>query len=233
MFETKAPDFPIGLWLQCLDVKLVVVAAASTASSPASDAVAIEGKPTVLVAEKLGVAGLALLWEFANVDCSYDLSPEGLRAKISLYDALVVRSGTNVGRDVFEASGGRLRIIDRVGVGIGIDNGYLVVNAPIANTVTAAEDGITLMWAMGKQIEDLEHAEGVEPGTLIVNGVPVDSYLTRSPSLCLRRGVYASMAGNCGRHFVEQHSFMVNWIIKIVATVLDLLCTYCTCKWIV
>ncbi|KAI5008265.1 hypothetical protein ZWY2020_009313 [Hordeum vulgare] len=65
---------------------------------------------------------------------------------------------TNVGRDVFEASGGRLRIVGRVGVGIGIDNGYLVVNAPIANTVAAAEDGIALIFAMGRQIEDLERA---------------------------------------------------------------------------
>ncbi|KAE8811522.1 Ras-related protein RABF2b [Hordeum vulgare] len=63
-------------------------------SPPASDAVAVEGKPMVLVAEKLGFA-------------------------------LVVRSGTNVGRDVFEASDVRLHIVGRVGAGIG--NGYLVV----------------------------------------------------------------------------------------------------------
>ncbi|XBJ21319.1 hypothetical protein VPH35_011994 [Triticum aestivum] len=31
-----------------------------------------------------------------------------------------------------------------------------------------------------RQIEDLERAGGVEPGTLTVDGVPVDSYLTRS-----------------------------------------------------
>uniref|UniRef100_A0A453GPJ6 V-type proton ATPase subunit C n=1 Tax=Aegilops tauschii subsp. strangulata TaxID=200361 RepID=A0A453GPJ6_AEGTS len=30
-----------------------------------------------------------------------------------------------------------------------------------------------------RQIEDLERAGGVEPGTLTVDGVPVDSYLTR------------------------------------------------------
>ncbi|KAI5008264.1 hypothetical protein ZWY2020_009312 [Hordeum vulgare] len=55
---------------------------------------------------------------------------------------------TNVGSDVFEASGGRLRFVGRVRVGIGIDNGYLVVNAPIANTVAAAEDGIPPICAM-------------------------------------------------------------------------------------
>uniref|UniRef100_A0A453LJ51 Uncharacterized protein n=1 Tax=Aegilops tauschii subsp. strangulata TaxID=200361 RepID=A0A453LJ51_AEGTS len=35
-----------------------------------------------------------------------------------------------------------------------------------------------------RQIEDLERAGGVEPGTLTVDGVPVDSYLTRSVSAC-------------------------------------------------
>ncbi|KAI5000831.1 hypothetical protein ZWY2020_010790 [Hordeum vulgare] len=36
-----------------------------------------------------------------------------------------------------------------------------------------------------RQIEDLERVGGVEHDTLTVDGVPVDSYLTRSPSLCL------------------------------------------------
>ncbi|KAI4971006.1 hypothetical protein ZWY2020_001920 [Hordeum vulgare] len=122
-----------------------------------------EGTAGVLVAEKLGAAGLALLWEFANVDCSYDLSPEGLRAKISLCEALVVRSGTNVGSDVFEAFGVRLRIVGQVGVGIGIGNGYLVVNAPIANTVTAAEDGIALMCAMARNVAQADASRGCAP----------------------------------------------------------------------
>ncbi|XP_066348153.1 D-3-phosphoglycerate dehydrogenase 3, chloroplastic-like [Miscanthus floridulus] len=133
--------------------------AASTASPESPAAGAVAGKPTVLVAEKLGAAGLALLREFANVDCSYGLSPEDLRAKISLCDALIVRSGTKVGRDVFEASGGRLRVVGRAGVGIdnvdlaaATEHGCLVVNAPTANTVAAAEHGIALLTAMSRNI---------------------------------------------------------------------------------
>ncbi|KAL6651527.1 hypothetical protein ACP70R_010452 [Stipagrostis hirtigluma subsp. patula] len=133
--------------------------AASTASPDAPATGAVPGKPTVLVAEKLGAAGLALLREFANVDCSYGLSPEELRAKISLCDALIVRSGTKVGRDVFEASGGRLRVVGRAGVGIdnvdlaaATEHGCLVVNAPTANTVAAAEHGIALLTAMARNI---------------------------------------------------------------------------------
>ncbi len=70
------------------------------------------GKPTVLVAEKLGEAGIALLRKVANVDCSYNLTPPELCSKISLCDALIVRSGTKVTREVFEASNGRLKVRD-------------------------------------------------------------------------------------------------------------------------
>ncbi|EPS63421.1 phosphoglycerate dehydrogenase [Genlisea aurea] len=116
-------------------------------------------KPTILVAEKLGDAGLNLLNEFANVDCCYDLTSEELCAKISLCDALVVRSGTRVSREVFESSGGRLRVVGRAGVGIdnvdltaATEHGCLVVNAPTANTVAAAEHGIALLTAMARNI---------------------------------------------------------------------------------
>ena len=38
-----------------------------------------------------------MLKQFANVDCSYNLTPEELQAKVSLVDALIVRSATKVG----------------------------------------------------------------------------------------------------------------------------------------
>ncbi|XP_060202935.1 D-3-phosphoglycerate dehydrogenase 3, chloroplastic-like, partial [Lycium barbarum] len=119
----------------------------------------MDAKPTVLVAEKLGEAGLKLLKEFANVDCSYNLSPEELCTKISLCDALVVRSGTKVSREIFESSGGRLKVVGRAGVGIdnvdlaaATEHGCLVVNAPTANTVAAAEHGIALLTAMARNV---------------------------------------------------------------------------------
>ncbi|KAL8171634.1 hypothetical protein V2J09_023438 [Rumex salicifolius] len=116
-------------------------------------------KPRVLVAEKLGEAGLEVLREFGDVDCAYDLSPEQLCAKISECDALIVRSGTKVTRAVFEAAKGRLKVVGRAGVGI--DNvdlqaatefGCLVVNAPTANTIAAAEHGIALLTAMARNV---------------------------------------------------------------------------------
>ncbi|RWR82985.1 D-3-phosphoglycerate dehydrogenase 1, chloroplastic [Cinnamomum micranthum f. kanehirae] len=122
-------------------------------------ALAMDAKPTVLVAEKLGEAGLDLLRGFANVDCSYNLSPEELCTKISLCDALIVRSGTKVSREVFESSAGRLKVVGRAGVGIdnvdlaaATEHGCLVVNAPTANTIAAAEHGIALLAAMARKI---------------------------------------------------------------------------------
>ncbi|KVH93303.1 ACT domain-containing protein [Cynara cardunculus var. scolymus] len=119
----------------------------------------MDAKPTVLVAEKLGEAGLDLLKDYANVDCSYNLSPEELCTKISLCDALIVRSGTKVSREVFESSGGRLKVVGRAGVGIdnvdlgaATEHGCLVVNAPTANTVAAAEHGIALLTAMARNV---------------------------------------------------------------------------------
>ncbi|KAL5780181.1 hypothetical protein ACOSQ2_010918 [Xanthoceras sorbifolium] len=119
----------------------------------------MSSKPTVLVTEKLGEPGLDLLKNFANVDCSYNLTPEELCSKISLCDALIVRSGTKVSREVFESSGGRLKVVGRAGVGIdnvdlpaATEHGCLVVNAPTANTIAAAEHGIALLTAMARNI---------------------------------------------------------------------------------
>ncbi|KAF5186150.1 D-3-phosphoglycerate dehydrogenase [Thalictrum thalictroides] len=132
-----------------------------------------DSKPTILVSEKLGEAGLQVLRKVANVDCSYNLSPEELCTKISLCDALIVRSGTKVTRQVFEASKGRLKVVGRAGVGI--DNvdlqaatefGCLVVNAPTANTVAAAEHGIALISSMARNVAQADAS--MKAGELLI-----------------------------------------------------------------
>ncbi|EOA39905.1 hypothetical protein CARUB_v10008585mg [Capsella rubella] len=116
-------------------------------------------KPRILVAEKLGEAGVNLLREFGEVDCSYELSPEDLKKKVAESDALIVRSGTKVTREVFEAAKGKLKVVGRAGVGIdnvdlqaATEHGCLVVNAPTANTVAAAEHGIALLASMARNV---------------------------------------------------------------------------------
>lgn len=71
----------------------------------------------------------------------------------------IVRSGTKVTREVFEASQGRLKVVGRAGVGIdnvdlqaATESGCLVVNAPTANTVAAAEHGIALLAALARNV---------------------------------------------------------------------------------
>ncbi|KAF2302921.1 hypothetical protein GH714_011066 [Hevea brasiliensis] len=91
-----------------------------------------ETRPTILVSEKLGDAGLQLLRSFGNVECCYDLSNEDLCKKIETCDALIVRSATKVSREVFEAAKGRLKVVGRAGV--------------------AAEHGIALLTAMARNI---------------------------------------------------------------------------------
>lgn len=124
-----------------------------------SDPVIKSPKPTILVSEKLGEAGLDLLRSYGDVECLYNLSPEDLLSKITEFDALIVRSGTKVTRQVFEAAKGKLKVVGRAGVGI--DNvdlqaatelGCLVVNAPTANTIAAAEHGIALLAAMARNV---------------------------------------------------------------------------------
>lgn len=118
-----------------------------------------DAKPTILVAEKLGQAGLDMLAEYGNVDTSYDMSPADLCAKISLCDAVVIRSATTITADVIKAAKGRLKVVGRAGVGIdnidlsaATENGVMVVNAPNANTVAAAEHGIALLCALSRNV---------------------------------------------------------------------------------
>jgi D-3-phosphoglycerate dehydrogenase / 2-oxoglutarate reductase len=136
--------------------------AAAAASAPAE-------RPVILVAEKLGAGGVEMLKQVGDVDCSYNLSKEDLLEKIKGVDAIVIRSATRVDRSVFEASNGRLRVVGRAGVGI--DNvdlaaaseyGCLVVNAPTANTVAAAEHGIALLCSLARNVAqaDVSMKEG-------------------------------------------------------------------------
>lgn len=156
-------------------------------ASPAARNGALGGgaRPTVLVTEKLGPAGLDLLREFANVDCSYELSAEELRAKVSLVDALVVRSATRVTREVFEAARGRLRVVGRAGVGIdnvdlqaATEAGCLVVNAPTANTVAAAEHAVALLAAMARNVAQADAS--LKAGTY-------EPFLLAREEMCARR----------------------------------------------
>jgi D-3-phosphoglycerate dehydrogenase len=112
----------------------------------------------VLIADSIAADGIEILQGKVPVDVRTDLDSEGLIQVIGEYDALVVRSRTQVTAGVIEA-GDRLQVIGRAGVGtdnIDVDaateRGILVVNAPDGNTIAAAEHTIAMMMAMTRHI---------------------------------------------------------------------------------
>ena len=112
----------------------------------------------VLIADGLNENGQAILHSAANVDDRTGISSEELLQVIKNYDALIVRSRTQVTADVFDASK-RLKVVGRAGVGVdNIDldtaksHGVTVVNAPMSTTLAVAELTFGLMLALAREI---------------------------------------------------------------------------------
>jgi D-3-phosphoglycerate dehydrogenase / 2-oxoglutarate reductase len=132
-----------------------VSASKSDAAAPQSLAA---GRAKVLVKEKIGDSGVALLREHFDVDLGIDWSDEELAERIGDYDGIVIRSATKMTAELIDR-GGRLRAIGRAGVGV--DNvdvaaatkrGIVVANAPESNVVTAAEHTMALLLALARNV---------------------------------------------------------------------------------
>jgi D-3-phosphoglycerate dehydrogenase len=114
----------------------------------------------VLVSDSVDEAGIKILSQVAQVDIKTGLSPSELAGIIGEYDALMIRSGTQVTQEVIEAAN-QLKIIGRAGVGV--DNvdvlsatrkGIVVVNSPEGNTIAAAEHALAMMLSLSRHIPD-------------------------------------------------------------------------------
>jgi D-3-phosphoglycerate dehydrogenase len=112
----------------------------------------------VLITEPISDEGIDILRNCAQVDIKLGLAPEEIVAIIGDYEALVVRSQTQVPAEVIQA-GEKLQVIARAGAGIdNIDveeatrHGIVVINAPTSNTISAAEHTIALMLASARYI---------------------------------------------------------------------------------
>jgi len=112
----------------------------------------------VLVADSVSDEGIDILRGYAEVDIKLGLKPDELISTIGDYEALIVRSQTQVSDKVIEA-GKKLQVIARAGAGIDNINveeatrrGIVVVNAPTGNTVAAAEHTIALMLSLARHI---------------------------------------------------------------------------------
>jgi len=112
----------------------------------------------VLVTDPLAPAGVETLATEHDVDVLIDLSKSELLEIIGGYDALVVRSQTQVDADVI-AAGKRLKVIARAGVGVdNVDleaatrSGIVVCNAPQSNIISAAEHTVAMLLAVARNI---------------------------------------------------------------------------------
>jgi D-3-phosphoglycerate dehydrogenase len=112
----------------------------------------------VLVKEKIADAGVDLLRRHFDVDVRTDMPEDELSTAIGDYDAIVIRSATNVDADLIGRAA-RLKVIGRAG--IGVDNvdvpaatkrGIIVANAPESNIVAAAEHTIAMLLAQVRNI---------------------------------------------------------------------------------
>ena len=120
----------------------------------------IEKPKKALVTDYISEEGIKKLREFADVDIELELSKEELKERISGYDALIVRSGTQVTKEIIDAgSEGKLKVIGRAGVGVdniavetATEKGIIVVNAPEANTMSAAEHTIAMLLSLSRKI---------------------------------------------------------------------------------
>lgn len=113
----------------------------------------------VLISDNLAPIGEKILREAGlEVDVKTGLPPEELKAIISDYDGLVIRSATKVREDIIEAAT-KLKVVGRAG--IGLDNvdipaasqkGVVVMNAPDGNATTAAEHAMSMMLSLARNI---------------------------------------------------------------------------------
>lgn len=120
----------------------------------------------ILISDPLSEDGIYPLRqaEGFNIVVETNLTPEQLGDKIGEYDALLVRSQTQVTRELIE-KGTNLKIIGRAGVGVdnidlpaATERGIIVVNAPDGNTNSAAEHTIAMLMSLARNIPQAFHA---------------------------------------------------------------------------
>ncbi|MHB2027214.1 MAG: phosphoglycerate dehydrogenase [Acidimicrobiales bacterium] len=119
----------------------------------------------VLVTEEIADSGLQKLRNAGHdVDIQLGLSPEGLVDAVRGAHALIIRSATKVDATTLEAASDMV-VVGRAG--IGLDNvdvakatelGVMVVNAPVSNILSAAEQTMALLLAQARNIPQAHSA---------------------------------------------------------------------------
>ncbi|GGA85318.1 phosphoglycerate dehydrogenase [Ornithinibacillus halotolerans] len=114
----------------------------------------------VLITDPISEEGISPLRQSKEVHIviQTNWNTEELKQNIIDFDALIVRSQTQVTREVIECAP-NLKIIGRAGVGVdnidveaATEKGIIVVNAPNANTNSAAEHTMAMLMALSRKI---------------------------------------------------------------------------------
>ena len=114
----------------------------------------------VLISDKMDVRCVEILEvnEGVSVEVNTGLSTQELIEIIDDYDALIVRSGTQVNEDVLKAAS-KLKVVGRAGAGVdNIDvnaatrGGVIVMNTPGGNSVSTAEHSFAMIMALARNI---------------------------------------------------------------------------------
>ena len=114
----------------------------------------------VLISDKMDARCVEILQENpgVEVDVQTGLDEAGLIDIIGDYDALIVRSGTQVTPPVLEAAH-RLKVVGRAGAGVdNIDTaaatrgGVIVMNTPGGNSVSTAEHSFAMIMSLARNI---------------------------------------------------------------------------------
>ena len=119
----------------------------------------------ILVTETIAEAGLQRLRGAGHeVAVRLDLDTAGLVAAVTGYDALIIRSATQVTAEVLAAAPG-LSVVGRAGIGLdnvdvaaATERGIMVCNAPQSNVVSAAEHTVALLLASARNVPQADAA---------------------------------------------------------------------------
>lgn len=114
----------------------------------------------VLITDSLSKSGLRTLQQTDGIEpvVRNGLTPAQVRDELQGCDAIIIRSGTTLTREILQGQK-RLKVIARAGVGV--DNidleaatqaGILVMNTPTGNTLSTAEHTFAMMLALSRNI---------------------------------------------------------------------------------
>lgn len=121
-------------------------------------------RPKVIIAEAIAQQGIDALSQAADVVDLVGAGRDEVLAAMPSASAIIVRSATKVDREMIEAAPS-LTVIGRAGIGtdnIDLDaateRGVMVVNAPNANTISAAEHTMALILAQARRVAEADRS---------------------------------------------------------------------------